>query len=127
MNDNKEAPNPMLRAHVTDHSFVLALKKTHIIMLIAIANNERPQFDYHNDWVTPAHGLKKRGLLLHCTDVFGRSGSGIPQQTFQKWDKADPPISCYYRLTKAGWAVYDLLVESGFALEVARNKRKMVA
>lgn len=126
MNDNADVPNAALRNHVTDHSFVLALRKTHIRMLIAVANNERPNFDYHNDWITPANGLKGRGLMLHCIDVFGRSETG-PQKCFTEERGANPPINTYYRLTPAGWAVYDLLVEAGMANAIELRGRKVAA
>jgi hypothetical protein len=127
MNDNQDIPNPELRSHVSDHSFVLALRKTHIIFLVAVARGERPSFGYHkNDWITPANGLKARGLVLHCVDVFGRSPEGRRQQLFEKEAAtAEQSINAYYRLTKAGWAVFDLLVEAGLAESIERRRRKV--
>jgi hypothetical protein len=126
VNDNEAPPNPALREHVTNHSFVLALRKTHIVMLVAVAHNERRR-DILRDSISPAHGLKARGLMLHCTDVFGRSGPGVPQKTFattKVGSTESAPWNDYYRLTKAGWAVFDLLVEAGLAQPIKAVKRK---
>lgn len=125
MNDNAEIPNPALREHVTDHSFVLALRKTHIAMLIAVAHNER-NHDGLRDWISPARGLKDRGLMLHCADVFGRVDG--QQQPFARTPVKPaelPPWNDYYRLTRAGWACFDLLVEAGLAEPVATKRRKV--
>lgn len=123
-NDNTPVPNEALREHVSDHSFVLALRKTHICMLIAVAHNQRRR-DTIRDWISPGRGLKARGLLLHCTDVFGAKSN----KTFAK-TKPDPNgeygWNDYYRLTKAGWAVFDLLIEAGLTVEV-QVKRRLVA
>lgn len=129
MNDNDDIPNAALRAHVMDHSFVLALRKTHINMLVQVAHDDRHLGGQQRYSVPAADGLRNRGLLLHCTDVFGRSKRGETQKCFPK-PKGEPgdTWSEFYRLTRAGWAVFDLLVEAGLApaLEIPR-KRRLVA
>jgi hypothetical protein len=126
MNDNQEIPNPALREHVTDHSFVLALRKTHIAMLVEVAHNRRS--GRIRDTISPAHGLARRGLMLHCTHVFGRSGPHETQKTFEH-EKGHDGMTWneYYRLTRAGWACFDLLVEAGLAAPVQTKRRKVAA
>lgn len=120
MNDN-EVPNPELRAHVTDHSFVLTLRKTHIRCLVAIAHADRemcrPPVGSPDHFIPAVHGLIRRGLILH------RHAPGFAKS------KADEngmvPITDFYRLTRAGWAVFDLLVEAGLATAIDRRQRKV--
>lgn len=122
MNDNIEVPNAALREHVTDASFVLSLRKTHIAMLIAVANNDR--LSLARDWITPAHGLKRRGLMFHCLDVYPRR-EGEHQTFFEEAPGDFKPLNAIYRLTRAGWAVYDLLVEAGMADAIDATERKV--
>lgn len=122
MNDNGEAPNPMLRAHVTDHSFVLTLRKTHISTLASIAHcnrklSERLQTGVADYFITASHALQRRGLIEHRhRPPFAES-------------KYPHKLTDFYRLTRAGWAVFDLLVEAGFAEPIERKSplRKLVA
>lgn len=124
-----EVPNKALRDHVLGN-WTLVLGKTHISMLIAVGNNSQALFP--RDWVSPGHGLRRRGLLMHALDRFGRQpsadGYGRPNNYWGRahgknlhdgWD-----TNTLYRLTRAGWAVYDLLVESGLAKPVPLKKRK---
>jgi hypothetical protein len=117
MNDNPPIPNVALRDHVSDHSFVLTLRKTHITFLIALAHGERSTL---GDWVTPSRGLQSRGLIVH---------RHAPNFIGKHFGSTTEPITNYYRLTRAGWAVFDLLVEAGLAVEIDRksSKRKLVA
>jgi hypothetical protein len=121
VNDNGEAPNPMLRAHVTDHSFVLTLRKTHISTLASIAHCDRTlgerQVGVADYFVQATHALQRRGLVEHRH-----------QPPFAK-SPYPHKLTDYYRLTRAGWAVFDLLVEAGFAGPIEKNSslRKLVA
>lgn len=122
MNDNPVVPNAALRAHVSDHSFVLALRKTHIYVLNDIANNRHgddrrggaPSF-----FVTAVIALGRRGLVQHRhSPNFKGVDGGMGDD-----------ITDYYRLTRAGWAVFDLLVEAGMAdaIESKSRLRRLVA
>jgi hypothetical protein len=123
MNDNIEVPNAALRAHVSDHSFVLSLRKTHIFVLNDIAHNQRtddrrggaPAF-----FITAVHALIRRGLIVH---------KHAPNFIGESYGKLDEPITNYYRLTRAGWAVFDLLVEAGMAdaIDKRSSLRRIVA
>lgn len=125
MNDNADVPNPMLRSHVTDHSFVLTLRKTHIRVLCQIAHGTRSlgqrNFDGVDHFVPAVHGLQRRGLCAHKhhPNFIGKMEGGGPTDL----------LSNYYRLTRAGWAVFDLLVEAGLAEAIERGSklRKLVA
>jgi hypothetical protein len=122
MNDNIEVPNAALRAHVSDHSFVLSLRKTHVFVLNDIAHNQRtddrrggaPAF-----FITASHALIRRGLLAH---KHGPNFKGVAGEF-------GDDITDYYRLTRAGWAVFDLLVEAGMAdaLDRRSSLRRIVA
>jgi hypothetical protein len=117
MNDNAPIPNVALRAHVTDHSFVLTMRKTHIETLTEIAGGERK---FGGNFITPVRGLQARGLVVHKHKPNFRGKSSGSQHDL---------ITDYYRLTRAGWAVYDLLVEAGLApaIEAKSAARKLVA
>lgn len=122
MNDNHDVPNPLLRQHVTDHSFVLTLRKTHIATLASIAHcnrklSERMQTGLADFFITASHALQRRGLIAHRhSPPFAES-------------KYPHKLTDYYRLTRAGWAVFDLLVEAGLVEEIERRStlRKLVA
>lgn len=125
MNDNIEVPNEALRAHVSDHSFVLSLRKTHIRGLIAIANADRemmrPPRGSPDHFISAVHGLMRRGLILHRHEPgFARSKPD---------ENGLIPISDFYRLTRAGWAVFDLIVEAGMAEAIDKKSslRRLVA
>lgn len=123
MNDNAEIPNAALRSHVTEHSFVLTMRKMHIAAMVCIAHADRTYLDFRkmfgrDDWVGACRGLERRGLMKHQygPDFTGKNTHG-------------GPITNNYRLTRAGWAVFDLLVEAGMADAIDRrsSKRKLVA
>jgi hypothetical protein len=120
MNDNHGVPNPMLRQHVTDHSFVLTLRKTHIATLASIAHCNRKLSErlpgVADYFVAASHALQRRGLLAHKHNPpFAES-------------KYPHKLTDFYRLTRAGWAVFDLLVEAGLAEELEqRSLRRLVA
>jgi len=125
MNDNQEVPNPELREHVTNHSFVLALSRSHIFYLEHIVRYYTSRFEDRvkaprgspDLFVPAAKGLARRGLIKH---------KHSPNFT---GDKQKHHIADYYRLTKAGWAVYDLLTEAGLvvAIPVRSAKRRLAA
>ena len=122
MNDNLEVPNPMLRQHVTDHSFVLTLRKTHIATLAMIAHDNRALGETripgtHDHFVTASHALQRRGLVAH------RHNPPFKESKYPR------KLSDFYRLTRAGWAVFDLLVEAGLAEDIDRASklRKVIA
>lgn len=123
MNDNADIPNPALRSHVTEHSFVLTMRKMHIAAMTCLAHADRTYLDFRkmfgrDDWVGAVRGLERRGLVQHRInpDFTGKNTSM-------------GPITNYYRLTRAGWSVFDLLVEAGMADAVGHKsaKRKLVA
>lgn len=122
MNDNPEIPNKALRAHVTDHSFVLTLRKTHIAVLAEIAHGIRPERrpGFVDHFIPAVHGVIRRGLLehRHRPNFIGKTEG-----------KVSEPITNYYRLTRAGWAVFDLMVEAGLAEAIDNKsaKRRLVA
>jgi hypothetical protein len=118
VNDNAEIPNTALRDHVTGHAFVLALGKTHIPVLVAIAHDDRSMATGRvgSLWVPAARGLQDRGLVEHRYK---------PNFAGKLDHRMADPISHTYRLTRAGWAVFDLLVEAGFAASVDRRRRKV--
>lgn len=123
MNDNAEIPNPALRSHVTEHSFVLTMRKMHIASMVCIAHADRTYLDFRkmfgrDDWVTAVRGLERRGLMKHQHSP-----------SFTGKNRPGGPITDYYRLTRAGWAVFDLLVEAGMAeaIDARSSKRKLVA
>lgn len=124
MNDNEKAPNPALRAHVTDHSFVLTLRKSHIWALEIIANDEPTPT--RGQWVGPAKGLEARGLIEH------RGREPFAKAFYEGRDIYGGrrfKTSNHWRLTRAGWAVYDLLAEAGMVRAMDRRaaKRRLVA
>jgi hypothetical protein len=118
MNDNANIPNPELASFVSQFSFVLTLRKTQITALITLANDADcyTRWAMLRDFVTPMRALAARGLVKWSKEPFGPS-------------RRDPRITDHYRLTRAGWAVYDLLVEAGMAPAIERrdSKRRLVA
>lgn len=125
MNNNREIPNPMLRAHVSDHSFVLTMRKTHIHTLQQIAHCSRLLGEGRvpgvaDFFIAAVNALQRRGLVAHKhhPNFIGKMGGAT-----------DEPLTNYYRLTRAGWAVFDLLVEAGLADEIDRRSslRRLVA
>jgi len=127
MNDNTDAPNRVLREYVTDSSFVLTLSRRHIATLIQIARNDRDH-KYQRDFVNPGNGLLRRGLVGHCEHAPKTRVKMVPTGRTNEWrpwfrgsDNND--LNCFWRLTKAGWLVYDLLVEAGMAPAIKAEKR----
>ena len=129
-NDNDAVPNPELREYVTGGAFVLTMSKLHIAMLVAVAHNNEAVIHAMRASVTTGHGLKRRGLLMHCGDVYGR------QHYRTKYFPDGRNIDLFqvqahniWRLTKAGWAVYDLLEQAGLAPAIDKRSglRKRIA
>lgn len=122
MNDNPEIPNKALRDHVSDHSFVLTLRKTHITVLAQIAHGVRPERrpGVVDHFISAVHGVIRRGLVehRHQPNFIGKTHGNMAE-----------PITNYYRLTRAGWAVFDLMVEAGLADAIDKKsaKRRLVA
>lgn len=121
MNDNLEAPNNLFRQSVTGIAFSLTLGHTHIAVLDEIAHSDRDRAKHkmrRNNFVSPAIGLCRRGLVEHRHNPpFVDAKRGL-----------DEPITNYYRLTKAGWLMHDLLAEAGMVDAVVDRKlRKLVA
>ena len=137
MNDNEDIPNPALRAAVTDHSFVLTLRKSHIAALAHLANYEGTM-DSHvaadlarrrdggaatlldKCFVVAMRGLGDRGLVEHRKR---------PNFKGAMLGTRNDRLTDFYRLTRAGWAVYDLLSEAGMVPAIDRRspKRRLIA
>jgi len=121
MNDNAETPNPLFRQSVTGIAFSLTLGHTHIAVLDEIAHCDRDRARKQmrrNNFVGPAIGLCRRGLVEHRHN---------PPFVNAK-NNFDEPITNYYRLTKAGWLMHDLLAEAGMVDAVSDRKlRRLVA
>lgn len=120
-NDNSEAPNALFRQSVTGIAFSLTLGHTHIAVLDEIAHSDRDRAKVkmrRNNFVGPAIGLGRRGLIEHRHNPpFVEKKRGF-----------DEPITNYYRLTKAGWLMHDLLAEAGMVDAVVDRKlRRLVA
>lgn len=114
MNDNAPVPNPVLRQHVTDHAFVLTLRKTHIMVLQALAHGSRSVPDRSSYWVSAARGCQDRGLVIsHPEKALAKEARG------RKTELRD-----FYSLTRAGDLAFALLVESGLAEPKAKKQRK---
>lgn len=115
VNDNETAPNAALREFATSHAFVMTLTRNQIVALNIIATG---QDDFRfSRFVSATKELGVRGLLEHrySPDHNGKRNSG-------------GPITDYYRLTRAGWLMHDLLAEAGLAKPVVeRALRKLVA
>jgi hypothetical protein len=119
MNDNKEVPNSVLRDYVTDSSFVLTLSRNHINTLVTIAHNDRDHKS-RRDFVNPGNGLIRRGLVNHVSHAKKTRTKQVPTGRTNETRPVyrgsyNAELNCYWRLTKAGWLVYDLLVEAGIA------------
>ncbi len=121
MNDNSEAPNTLFRQSVTGIAFSLTLGHTHIAVLDEIAHCDRDRASKQmrrNNFVGPAIGLCRRGLVEHRSNPPFAEGKS----------KLNEPITNYYRLTKAGWLMHDLLAEAGMVDAVVDRKlRRLVA
>lgn len=104
-----EAPNAALREHVTSHSFVLTLRKTHIKGLTIVAAGDRQAAMLFGPFVTAMRQLGDRGLVQHTPPV------GMAKNI---------PFSQIYSLTKAGELTYGLLVEAGLAPPLSKRGRK---
>lgn len=121
-NDNAEIPNALFRQSVTGIAFALTLGHTHICVLDEIAHSDRDRSRAkmrRNNFVGPAIGLGRRGLVehRHAPNWIGKEHGGV-----------DEPITNYYRLTRAGWLMHDLLAEAGMVSSVTERKlRKLVA
>lgn len=119
-NDNQPAPNPALREHVTSGVFSLTLRNTHIQALAAIGQQvTAPKIIGGGGvchFVAAMRGLRARGLVAHRVhpSFVGSSGSSSN-------------ITDCYRLTKAGWAAYDLLIEAGIVPAATTASRRLVA
>lgn len=124
-NDNAEVPNPDLRRAATSAAFSLTLSRNQVGVLDAVAHGSRQitRGTVRSDslWVPTAWQLKRLGLLMHCSDEGG----------WKKPDERMPTthdITDYYRLTRAGWLMHDLLAEAGLVERVtARKLRSKVA
>lgn len=127
MNDNKQVPNSMLRDYVSDSSFVLTLSRNHINTLVIIALNDRDH-KHVRDFVNPGNGLIRRGLVNHVVHAKKSRTKQVPtgrRDETQPWFRGsqNAELNCYWRLTKAGWLVYDLLIEAGMAPAIKHELR----
>lgn len=121
MNDDQPVPNPLLRAAATQIAFHLTLTRNQIAVLEAIAHNRREPRQVQTQradrlWVPICRNLGDKGLVEHRhMPNFVGDDSGWPKQ-----------INNYYRLTRAGWLMLDLLVEAGMA-EAPSTRKRLVA
>jgi hypothetical protein len=116
-NDNIQTPNPLLREASTSTAFNLTLSRYHVQVLDQLAHGECSRIDGRSIWVPTAIGLGRRGLIEHRHNP--------------NWlgdHKSAGRINDYYRLTRAGWLMHDLLAEAGLVQRVeSRAQRKLVA
>lgn len=101
--------NEQLRQHVTSQSFMLTMRKTHILAMVAtdyaIRNNVKlPSFP---QFVIGIRGCGNRGLVDH------HPPPGI--------NKGNRPFSDYYSITRAGELVRELLKETGLWQEAEKE------
>lgn len=99
------APNETLRQHVTGTAFLLSLGKTHITALVLLDHGIRAKVNGSivptgfSHFIAGARGLRERGLVVHLDPGY------IPEERRH--------LGRYYKLTKAGRLVRDLLKEAG--------------
>lgn len=123
-NENPPTPNVALREHVTSGAFLLSLKKTHVWVLEAVAHDDRGRTGRRagvsDHFITAVKALERRGLVEHRNS---------PNFVDKKFGGTADPLTHYYRLTRAGWLVFDLLAEAGMveSLPARSAKRRKVA
>lgn len=119
-NDNQPVPNAMLREHATGFAFTLTMPKSAVWFLDAIAHGDRDRNRrLPCRFISGARACQDRGLIehRHKPNWIGKGGG-----TFGE------PITNYYRLTRAGWLMHDLLAEAGLVDAVEDKKmRRLVA
>lgn len=101
--------NEQLRQHVTNQSFVLTMRKTHILAMVAAsyAIDNTAKLPSFPQFVTGIRGCGDRGLINHH-----------PPQGVHRGDR---PFSDYYSFTAAGLLVRDLLKETGLWQEAEKE------
>jgi hypothetical protein len=122
MNDNQEIPNLILREAATSSAFLLQLSKTHIAALDMLAHDDRSRWPagMRDLFITGVRGLIERGLVIHAVNP-NHKGQRPPHTS-------SDTLSDYYRLTRAGWLMHDLLAEAGMVDAVTSKKqRRLVA
>jgi len=114
-NDNEPVPNVALREFATSHAFVMTLSRNQIACLDIIARNDTNiRF---SRFVSASKELGCRGLVQHrySPNFKGRDNSG-------------GELTDFYRLTRAGWLMHDILVEAGLVQAITeRALRRLVA
>ena len=111
-------PNPELRQHVTRVGFDLSLPKTAIGALVII-DNWTQQDDGIMRRIHDARRAGNNSVLLRAMDSGFIGGAralqyrGLVTHTPSKDKRTDRPMRSYWKLTKAGRLVRDLLKESG--------------
>lgn len=120
MNDNQTVPNVALREHVTGFAFTLTMPKSAVWFLDAIAHCDRNRNRrVPCRFISGAHACQDRGLIEH---------RHAPNWIGEKYVNMEEPITNYYRLTKAGWLMHDLLAECGMVEAVSDKRlRKVIA
>lgn len=112
--------NPLLRDHVQRVGFDLQLRQSQIEVLVWLNESSasaRSEDRFHTravrNFVGPAQGLGRRGLVAHVYDeVAARYAPERPP--------GDLPLRSYYRITRAGELVIELLREAGIYEEHER-------
>ena len=102
--------NEQLRQHVTNQSFVLTMRKTHILAMVAADyafRNPGQRLLHFPHWVSAMRGCRERGLAVHHPPPGIRKG--------------DLPLSEYYSFTRAGELVCELLNEAGLWQEAEKE------
>lgn len=132
-----DAPNPMLRDHVTSAAFTLTLGKTHVAELVRMDMELAAEVCLDGRLIgkmsrydmTARHGLEARGLIVHVwadhehlyktRPYRNYFGGAAGQMTYSEdWPENVHPAHRYH-MTRAGRLVCDLLMETGQYQELA--------